>query len=289
MRALRRILAGFAVAVTMVLLWGVGVAPRLIDEDHWQVTLPHLPAPWDGQRIAFVSDFQQGMWMANTGTARRIIDRIVEDPPAAVLLGGDFVYSADPDPRRQARLVTDLLSPLRQARIPTYAVLGNHDVSSGAAPYLRDELEEVGVTVLDNEAATLTLPEGAAESALHIVGIGSHRSGGDRPRAAVAQVPAAAPRVVFMHHPASFPALPAGTAPLAVAGHTHCGQIRLPFTPRWSLIGWLEDLDVPMDGWASGYGLEGNRLYVSCGVGFSRAPIRLGARPQLAVFTLRPQ
>lgn len=286
MRALRWILAGAGLALTATLVWGVGVAPRLIDEEHLDVVLPRLPAAWDGQRIAFVSDFQVGAWLANTGTARRIIGRFVEDPPAAVLLGGDFVYSTDPDPARQVREARNLIAPLTEAGIPAYAVLGNHDVETGAASALRSALAGLGVTVLDNETAALAPPD-AAGPPLHVVGVAPHDPGLDRPRAAVAGVPASAPRVVFMHHPASFPALPGGTAPLAVAGHTHCGQIRLPFTPGWSMAAALEDLDVPMDGWAVDYGREGNRLYVSCGVGFSRMPVRLGARPQLVVFTLR--
>lgn len=212
--------------------------------------------------------------------------RFVEDPPAAVLLGGDFVYSTDPDPARQVREARDLIAPLTDAGIPAYAVLGNHDVETGAASALRSALAGLGVTVLDNETAALAPPD-AAGPPLHVVGVAPHEPGLDRPRAAVAGVPASAPRVVFMHHPASFPALPGGTAPLAVAGHTHCGQIRLPFTPGWSMAAALEDLDVPMHGWAVDYGREGNRLYVSCGVGFSRMPVRLGARPQLVVFTLR--
>lgn len=285
---LRWMLTGLALAVAAAVLWGGAVAPRLINERRFDVAVPGLPAHWDGRRIAFVSDFQYGMWLANTGTARRIIARLVDEPPAAVLLGGDFLYSADPDPRRQVAAIVDLLRPLVDAAVPLYAVLGNHDVATGVAGTLANSLQEAGVTVLQNEAARLVLPDHPADAAFAIVGVGPHRPGRDRPQAAVAHLPPSAPRVVFMHHPASFPALPAGSAPLAIAGHTHCGQIRVPFTPRWSLIAWLEGLDVPMDGWAAGYGRPGNRLYVSCGVGFSRVPIRLGARPELTVFTLRP-
>lgn len=283
---MRRLLAGCAIALAAVVAWGVVVAPRLVNEQYLDVAVPDLPAAWNGRRIAFVSDFQYGAWLANKGTARRMIARLVHDPPEAVLLGGDFLYSADPDPRRQVDDIMDLLAPLVDAEIPTYAVLGNHDVASGAAPDLQGALDDAGVRVLHNEAVALRLAGGRTPSTLYIVGIGPHRPGRDRPQAAVADVPPKAARIVFMHHPASFPPLPAESAPLAIAGHTHCGQVRLPFTPRWSLVGWLEDLDVPMDGWASGYGRRGNRLYVSCGVGFSRVPIRLGARPQLTVFTL---
>jgi predicted MPP superfamily phosphohydrolase len=70
-----------------------------------------------------------------------------------------------------------------------------------------------------------------------------------------------------------------------VAGHTHGGQVRLPFTPDWS---WLELVsDLPADGFVDGYGEPRNQLYVSRGVGFSVVPVRLNCRPELTVFTLR--
>lgn len=222
--------------MALVLAWGVVVAPRLINEQRLDVAVPGLPALWNGRRIAFVSDFQHGAWLANKGTARRMIARLVQDPPEAVLLGGDFLYSADPDPRQQVDDIIDLLAPLVHADIPTYAVLGNHDVASGAAPALQEALEGAGVSVLHNEALPVALTDDRARSMLYIVGIAPHRPGRDRPRTAVADVPQKAAMVVFMHHPASFPLLPAESAPLAIAGHTHCGQIRLPFTPRWSLV-----------------------------------------------------
>ena len=71
-------------------------------------------------------------------------------------------------------------------------------------------------------------------ASLYMVGIGSHYANHDAPAVALAQVPEQAPRIVMMHNPDSFSVLPAGTAPLMVAGHTHGGQIRLPFTSEWS-------------------------------------------------------
>ncbi len=118
------------------------------------------------------------------------------------------------------------------------------------------------------------------------MGLGSHVAGRDEPKEAVADVPDGAPRVVFMHNPRSFPGLPTGSAPLAVAGHTHGGQVRVPLAPDWSYLWLLQDEDVPVDGWADDYGEPGNRLYVSRGVGFSRIPFRLNCPPELTTFTL---
>lgn len=69
-----------------------------------------------------------------------------------------------------------------------------------------------------------------------------------------------------MHNPDTFPQLPAGSAPVAVAGHTHGGQIRVPFLPEWSYLSLVQEGEVHVDGWvAEEYGEAGNELYVIAG------------------------
>jgi predicted MPP superfamily phosphohydrolase len=288
------VLTILGVLVALV-VYGTAVEPRLyLDVEEHTVELPGLPAQWEGREIAALGDFQVGMWWHNTGMMRRMVARVVEERPSAVLLLGDFVYRVGEDHARELETVRGILAPLAASGIPTFAVLGNHDwglqVDSAEADReagraVREMLEELDVRVLHNEAAALAR-EGAAEP-LYIVGIGSHYLGADRPDDALSAVPASAARVVFMHHPDSYEMIPAGVAPLAVAGHTHGGQLALPFTPQWSWMAFTKEDEVHADGWVEeGYGAPGNRLYVNRGVGFSVVPIRIGAAPELTVFTL---
>lgn len=91
----------------------------------------------------------------------------------------------------------------------------------------------------------------------------------------------------MMHNPASFTAIPTVGAPLAIAGHTHGGQIRLPFpTPEWSTLSLISEGQVHTDGWIEKYGNPGNRLYVNRGIGFSIVPFRINYRPEITYFTL---
>lgn len=93
----------------------------------------------------------------------------------------------------------------------------------------------------------------------------------------------------MMHNPDTFGRLPPSSAPLAVAGHTHGGQIRIPFTPEWSWITFKSEDEVHADGWIDDYGAPGNRLYVNRGIGFSVVPIRINAPPEITMFTLRSE
>ncbi len=92
----------------------------------------------------------------------------------------------------------------------------------------------------------------------------------------------------MMRNPSSFGAFPAGTAPVVVAGHTHGGQVRVPFTPEWSWLRTVEEGEVHFAGWIEGFGEPGNRLYVNRGIGFSAAPVRINCRPEVTLSTLHP-
>ncbi|WP_162149089.1 metallophosphoesterase [Arthrobacter sp. H41] len=217
----------------------------------------------------------------------RIVDRAVEEDPEAVLIAGDFLYSNDPGNQEKIDTVLDLLAPITDAGIPSYAVLGNHDHIVGAAEELTTALESRGVTVLLNESAEVPLPDGNPAPPLHVVGLGPAYQGLADSEKAFSGIPASDARIVMMHNPDTFPTLPPDSAPLAVAGHTHCGQIAVPGTPDWSWLALTTDEPAVADGFApKNYGAEGNQLYVTCGIGFSDIPVRIGAPPQIVFFEL---
>ncbi len=137
---------------------------------------------------------------------------------------------------------------------------------------------------------TMLLPPVVSGGApLHQVGIGSHTADKARPEIALAGLPASAPRLIMHHHPDTFEKLPANSAPLAVAGPTHGGQIAFPLLPQRTWLTYTQTGEVHADGWIIDfYGAEGNRLYVNRGIGFSMVPIRIGSRPEVTYFTLRP-
>lgn len=304
MNKIKYALFGLLGIIGSLLLWGL-IEPYRIDTQEEVAEIPNLPADWEGKRVALIADWQIGMWMDNTNTIRRVVEQLIEERPAAVLIAGDFIYHAGENPTEEINQAVELVRLLPEAGIPTYAVLGNHDYAMSSkqaqpdeelAAQLHDALEAVDVQVLQNEAVTIPLTENRDATAantrngtsLHLVGIGANWPNHDRPQVALAPVPEGAPRLVMMHNPNTFDALPPSTAPLAVAGHTHGGQIRLPFTPEWSWMTFVKDDEVHADGWIEEeYGQPGNRLYVNRGIGFSIVPIRINCPPEVTVFTLQ--
>ena len=289
-RVVLRVLAVGGAALLLLVVYGAAVEPRFVlDERRYQAAVPGLGEPWQGAEVAVFSDLQVGMWWANTAMVERVVDRVVQEDPVAALVPGDFVYSESPRVAVQVDTVTDLLAPLAEAGVPTFVVLGNHDHAVGASEELTAAFEEMGFVVLHNQAAEVPGTQVGAEEdePLYVVGLAATRPGLTDVDAALSGVPSGAPRVVMMHNPTAFPRLPAASAPLAVAGHTHCGQIALPGLPRWSYISLTEEEKVVADGFAAEqYGASGNRLFVTCGIGFSIVPVRINAAPQVAFFEL---
>jgi predicted MPP superfamily phosphohydrolase len=271
MEAIKYTLFGLLGIAVFALAWGL-IKPYFIDTEEQVAEIPGLPAAWDGKRVGVISDWQIGMWLDNTWTMRRSVNLLVEKRPEVVLITGDFVYGPSDAQDEDIRKVGEFVRPLAEADIPTYAVLGNHDYRM-AWPDSEPNSRAAGL---------------AEDERLHLVGIGARWPNEAKPDVALSQVPDGASRFVMMHNPNSFGAFPVGTAPLAVAGHTHGGQISMPGMPEWSWIAYFTGEEVHADGWIEGYGRAGNRLYVNRGIGFSTVPIRLHCMPEAPLFTLRP-
>lgn len=280
----------------ILVVWGL-IEPYILDDEEESAIIPNLPAAWSGKKVAQLSDFQIGMWWDNVATVGKSVDKLIEEQPAAVLITGDFIYHANPDPQPEINQVVNLLRPLTEANIPTYAVLGNHDYgikNKGVEPdnklaaQLEQSLEGIGIEVLNNEAVAIPLE--SKKSDLYVVGIDSHWANDDRVAQALAQLPDNSPRIVMMHNPDSFIDFPANTSPFAIAGHTHGGQIRLPYLPQWSWLSFAKDDRVVADEWvAEDYGKAGNRMYVNRGIGFSDIPLRINCAPEVTFFTLKSE
>jgi Predicted phosphohydrolases len=280
-----------------VAIYGTAIEPRFAVRHEYTAPVPNLPPAWEGKRVALFADLQVGMWWANLGTARKVVDQVVKIHPAAVLIAGDFVYEADHAVDDQMQIVASILEPMLREKIPVYAVLGNHDYSlmnegsqkeSFVAHRVRFVLDSIGVHMMDNRVLALPSPDssGAPGAALYLVGIGEKWAKNDSSAKTMSRVPAGAARIVFMHDPDSYADIPANQAPLAMAAHTHGMQVGIPYVSDWLWRHKFSDKGSGVEGWIGDYGEKGNRLYVNRGIGFSIFPARVNAVPELTVFTL---
>lgn len=288
--ALTKAGAALGIFVLLIVTYGVAIEPRFIlDRERIEARLPGLGPEWAGAEVAVFSDMQIGMWWDNPGMVERIVTETVAADPAAVLLPGDFLYGDDRRLAEKVDTVADLLAPLALAEIPVYAVLGNHDYAVDAVDELGAAFENLGFEILTDEAALIPSPGPGEGSGLYVVGVGPAGIGEAAPAEALDGVPEDAPRLVMMHNPTAFPTMPPHSAPMTVAGHTHCGQVAIPGLPTSLYLGLSDEEEIVARGPAPDtYGAAGNSLYVTCGIGFTLAPIRINAPPQLLLVELRP-
>lgn len=218
-------------------------------------------------RVAFAADFHAGA----TTDERLLSDAcraLAAFEPDLVLLGGDFVSVRASYIDRLAPLLAAIRTPLGKL-----AVLGNHDLRADRATVLRG-LGDADVRVLDNEP--VRLPEPFDD--VTICGVSDVLRGNPRPDLAMDSV--AGTRVVLMHSPEALSAIGDRAFDLALCGHTHGGQVALPWgTPILMSGGSLNRR------YASGlFELDdqpSRRLLVTNGVGCSTAPVRLFAAPEV--------
>jgi len=244
--------------------------------------LTHEVAQWQGPRplkVAVAADWhlsKRWFWRVMTlERARGIVQQINAARPDVILLPGDLVASELEDPSRapDAESIAAVLGELR-APLGVYAVLGNHDWWHDA-PGIAAALRRRGITVLENDAAPLK------DTPLWVVGIGDDFTGHSRPAKALAKLPAGAQALVLMHDPASLLELPPVHG-LLVAGHTHGGQVALPFYGAISI-----PTEAPRE-WAYGWVQHGgNRMYVTSGLGVSIFPLRFNMRPEWVLATVQ--
>lgn len=281
-RRLGAAFVGAAGAAWVLLVWSFLLEPEMLAVR--QVTIDS-PA-WRGPplRIGLISDTHAGAPHGRASRLRAVMRAMNAERPDIILLAGDYVgghlFMRDRSPAERAGIAAGLAA-FAELRAPlgVHAVLGNHDWWYDG-PATAAMLRRAGVDVLQNGGVRLLRPGGS----FWLAGVASvdRLAGRPDPAAALSGALPGEPALMLMHEPDSWPRTPDGLA-LSMAGHTHCGQVDLPFIGRPVL---------PSAGsyrWPCGLYSEGAQrlLYVTGGVGVSKIPIRFNQPPEIVIITLR--
>lgn len=227
-----------------------------------------------GPRIGVLSDLQT----PHIGDYEsRAIGTLLDEKPDIILIPGDFWQMSPEEFEFRKPEFIAAMARLDAGAPYVIAVNGNTDNVDG----LRELTAGTSILVLDNEVVEVDV------NGVRVRVGGISLAGDDTKRPAViselATGDSAVVRILLAHQPDEINLIPAGVPiDLIVAGHTHGGQIQIPFFgPPFTLT------SVPRDVAAGGlHTLDGYPIYVSTGVGRERfrAPqVRFGARPSVGI------
>ena len=234
-----------------------------------EIELPHLPLGFDGFKIAHITDLHVDRSLEDH-YFQEAVRRIRELAPDLVVMTGDYVSKTAHIPRL-GKIFSELNAPKG-----VYYVLGNHDFWTRPLE-IQGEFDRLGFHRLSNRSAVLESNGGR----IALVGAEHPWGGKIRDWSSLSPKDSPACRIVLLHSPDAIAKVAREGCDLALAGHTHGGQIQFP---------WVGPTLVPSDfgrryaaGWSK---VGGTLLYVNRGLG-AFFPVRILCRPEISVFVLR--
>ncbi len=265
-----------------LLVYAAGIEPYAIETVHLDLFAPRLPEAFDGYTIYQISDLH----MRQMGRRERLLKALLEKLPAADLVAvtGDLVHT----PAGIAPFLD--LAQSFQAKDGVYAIFGNSEHKNGVRPYAFSRtLAASGITPLMNQHVLLS----RGDAQIVLAGVDDPVNDKDDTAAALKDAPGDLFTLLLMHSPDSVADAVLRGVDVVLSGHTHGGQVRLPwYGPLYthSMLGRRMS-----DGYYSRrrlrrvIGIRPGRtqLYVTRGIGISGLALRFLTRPELTILTLR--
>jgi predicted MPP superfamily phosphohydrolase len=271
----RQFLGGLAaaplVAISATSAYASLIAPHNYEVTETDVFIRNLPERFEGFRITQLTDVHHSRIVA-LDEVRRVVELAGQTKPDLIVLTGDYTTTY----RRFIEPCAEALGSLN-APEGVWAVLGNHDHYTD--PELTTRALARNHIIVMNNANTL-LRRGP--DAIQLAGIDDWSWNGTDWKRAFFGLDRTRASILLSHQPIVLDFEETQTASLILSGHTHGGQIRLPFIGAPARFA-SADLK-----YASGLFRRGQtQLYVSRGTGVIGLPVRFGARPEIAVLRLR--
>ncbi len=278
-----------SVSVFTLMWWGALINRFRTDIHNVEIYIPDLPEAFEGYRIAQLSDLHVGTYGNDTSYLAHVVAEVNALNPDLIVFTGDLVN------RRSIELLPHV-STLSQLYAPdgVYSISGNHDygdyirwpneIAKANNRHLLNSLQgAMGWNLLlnqtewirkDNDSIALIGVENIGEPPFTVYGNLTASYPGDLADNNV--------KILLSHNPTHWSNEIADNADkniaLTLSGHTHAMQIELfglsPAALRYSTWGGLYHDNI------------GHKLYVNIGIGTIGAPMRIGATPEITLFTL---
>jgi predicted MPP superfamily phosphohydrolase len=244
--------------------------PAIVNLD---IPIKNLPADFNGFKIVQITDIHAGLTVKR-GWIETIADEVRQLSPDLIAFTGDMADGSVSHLQQDVAPLGELTAPYGK-----FFVTGNHEYYSGVEQWV-NHAREMGYDVLMNEHRIIS----KNGSSVVLAGITDYSGGGffpshkSDPKKAFEGAPSDSTKILMAHQPRSLYQTDGLDLDLVLMGHTHGGQ----FFP-WNLVAtigqpFIKGLHV----WG-----EKTWAYVSKGTGYWGPPVRVGARSEITVLTLR--
>jgi predicted MPP superfamily phosphohydrolase len=223
------------------------IEPAWIETVSINLTLHRLHPNFDGYKIAQISDIHIGTWMTRE-RLMDVVEKVNLQSPDLVVITGDFVH------RSPENFVDDLTIPLSKLtpKDGVFAVLGNHDHWTNP-DLVRNILKTADIIELRNQVHVFE----SGSATMSLSGVDGFWEGLDQMDAET------------------------GRFDLQLSGHTHGGQVVLPFSGPIILPAYGHKYPSGL------YLTNGMYHYTNRGIGMINPVVRFNCRPEVTIFTLR--
>jgi len=274
-KRLRIALVLLLLAAVCLGIWSVLIEPNRLVIHQETIKIEAWPKELDGLHIAVISDIHTGGPFIDEKKLNEIVEKTNALHPDLIVLLGDYMsgnnwHSHRVEPEVTAAVLKNLRAPLG-----VFAVLGNHDWWYDGKK-VRLGFEQNGIRVLEDEVFELNWQG----KSFWLAGLADLWTRPQRIIETIAKTPPDSTVIALTHNPDIFPNVPQ-RVPLLLAGHTHGGQVNIPFigTPI-----------VPSDygpKYIAGHVTEnGHHLFVTTGIGISILPVRFRVAPEIVLLTV---
>jgi uncharacterized protein len=248
---LKRALIGAPIA------FGAAAAEAAFIEPEW-LCVKHLKlTPHPRHRFAHFTDIH---YRGDKTYLQRVVREINSHNPDFVCFTGDLV--------EEKEFFAPALEILRDIKAPLYGIPGNHDYWAGAD---FDEARKMfsaqgGQWLMDEQTS-------AKAGAVNIIGV----TGGKQPNWSLRPD---APNILLSHYPAWSQRIQAAHFDFILSGHSHGGQVRLPFVGAALVPSGVGEFEVGL------FQTPAGPMYVNPGIGYFFANIRFNCRPEITIFEI---
>lgn len=274
----RTFLKGAAAAAIGLPLYAAEISRHEISIERRNILLDRLPDPFRGLRMVQISDFHYAEY-TEPFFIREVVRHVNRLKPDVVVFNGDYVTDGMFPQKKTRAFAYKCVEILSGVECPLrYAVLGNHDATFAKSSVI-DALTIHGFSLLNN-AFTPLERDGKR---LWFAGSGDvvdHQMDLDQ------AIPPASrtngePVILIVHEPDVLPLVARHHVDLMLAGHTHGGQVRIPFLPP------IFHLPEYGKRYVEGhFRLGPTQLYVNRGIGTVGLPLRFNCPPEITEITL---